>query len=82
MKMTYQIMHCTTNKCGSGRTIKGEAGHNKYQQKLCDECSEMYQQIYRNKIGKASNVLSLQKNCCTTGFRKKASQHKDMSECS
>ena len=54
--MTYQIMHCTANKCGSCRTIKGEAGHNKYQQILCDECLEMNQHIYRNKHGKASNV--------------------------
>ena len=58
--MTYQKMHCTTNKCGTWRTLKGEAVHNKYQQKLCGDCSEMYQQIYRNKNGKASNVLILQ----------------------
>ena len=57
--MTYQIMHCTTDKCGSGRRIKGEAGHNNYQQILCDECLEMYQHIYKNKNGKASNVCIL-----------------------
>ena len=79
--MTYQVMDCTTHKCGSFRTIKGEAGHNDYQQKLCYECSEMYQQIYRNKNGKQVTCKFLQQSCSTTGFRK-ASQHKDMSECS
>ena len=45
-------MAYTTHKCGSCRTIQGESGHSKYQRKLCDDCSEIYQRKYRNPNGK------------------------------
>ena len=79
--MTYQVMDCTTHKCGSFRTIKGEADHNEYKQKLCYECSEMYQQIYRNKNGKQVTCEFCNRVVVQQDFAK-ASQHKGMSECS
>ena len=45
-------MHMTQLISGSCRTKKGESSHSKYQQKLCDECSEMYQQINGKRNGK------------------------------
>ena len=81
MNMTYQVMDCTTHKCGSCRAIEGEAGHNKYQQKLCDDCSEMYQQIYWNNNGKQVTSEFCNRVVVQPDFEK-ASQHKDRFECS